>query len=63
MLSLLAELLFIVLFLGGVFALLFFLEWLERPHRWMRSPQVRAAQIRSRPAQYAASRASTRPQR
>lgn len=63
MLSVLVELVFIALFLGGVFALLFFLEWLERPHRWMRSPQVRAAQIRSRPAQYATTRVSSRPPR
>jgi hypothetical protein len=60
MLSLLVELLFIALFLGGVFALLFFLEWLERPHRWMRSPHVRAAQIRARPSQYATTRGTTR---
>lgn len=60
MLSLVVELLFIALFLGGVFALLFFMAWLERPHRWMQSPQVRAAQIRARPAQYAGTRSSTR---
>lgn len=49
MIHAIAPLLVIPLFLGAVTGLLFFLAWLERPHRWLGGARYVPSRRSSRP--------------